>query len=254
MRREKSRIFLLAVFLSALLRHSPECAVLAQEAQGNSGSSIQAGDGSTIHRAARTGDLILLGSELQRGVNPNSRDDRGRTPLIDAVSGGHLEAVHLLLSSGAEVNARTKAGGTALIEAAARGRLSVTRELVKSGADLNVSQRGWGTALETAERTGHNQIAAMLRQAGARSSGRSPGDKVCVRPWDGNGYCGTVLSVDKTKLLIRVTEIVGCKEEGACPAKEECSAGQPVGGARGINVGDEIPTVNWCLTHTGVKP
>lgn len=244
MRREKPRIFVFAVLFSALLSVSPF--LRAQD-------SSPLGSGGVMHQAARTGDLTLLRSELQRGVNANVTDELGRTPLMDAVSGGRLAAVRLLLTAGADVNARTKAGRTALIEAAAQGRLSIAHELIRAGADLNVSQRGWGTALEAAERSGHNRIAAVLRNAGAKSSGRSPGDKVCVRSWDGNGYCGTVLSVDKTKLLIRVTEIVGCKDQ-ACPAKDECSAGQPVGGAGGIAVGDEISTVNWCLTHTGVKP
>lgn len=209
---------------------------------------------SAIHLAARTGDLELLRSELQRGISPNVKDESGRTPLIEAVSGGHLSAVRLLLASGADVNARTRAGRTAVIEAAAQGRFSIARELVKAGADLNINERGWGTALEVAERSGHNQIGAMLRQSGAKSSGRSPGDKVCVRPWGGEGYCGTVLSVDRTKLQVRITEIVECTDEGACPAKDECSAGQPVGGASGIAVGDEISIMSWCLTHTGVQP
>jgi len=217
-------------------------------------ASTPASRETAIHRAARTGDLALLQSELQRGVSPNTGDDQGRTPLIDAAGAGHVEAARLLLDSGAEVNARSKSGRTALIEAAAQGRIPVTRELIAHGADLNITQRGWGTALEVAERAGYRKTAALLREAGARSSGRSPRDKVCVRPWGGEGYCGTVVSVDKSRFLIHVTEIVGCKEAGACPEKAECSAGQPVGGSGGIAVGDDISTVSWCLTHTGVEP
>jgi len=172
-----------------------------------------------LHKAARTGDLVLLQSELKRGADPNLRDRSGRTPLIYAADQGHLDAA---------------------------------RALLKAGADPNLLARGWGSALETAERNGHNDIAAMLRKAGARSSGHSVGDTVCVRPWGGDGYCGRVLAVNRTAYTIHVTEIVGCKD--GCPAKAECSAGRPVGGAAGIAVGDDISTVSWCLTHTGVKP
>ena len=217
-------------------------------------ASIQAPRETAIHRAARTGDLALLRSELQRGVSPNAADDQGRTPLMDAAGSGQVEATRLLLEAGAEVNARAKSGRTAVIEAAAHGRLSVTREIIAHGADLNISQRGWGTALDVAERAGFGKTAVLLRQAGAQTSGRSPGDKVCVRLWGGDGYCGTVVSVDKTRFLIRVTQIVGCEETGACPERAECSAGQPVGDSGGIAVGDEVSTVSWCLTHTGVKP
>jgi ankyrin repeat protein len=171
---------------------------------------------------------------------------------MDAVAAGQPDAVRLLLAARADVNARSKAGRTALIEAAEQGQLEAARLLIAAGADLNTYQRGWGTALKTAERTGHNDIAEMLRKAGAQSSGSSVGDTVCVRPWSGDGYCGTVEAIDKNNYTIRVTQIVGCKD--GCPAKEECSAGRPVGGSGGIAVGDEVKTVSWCLTHTGVKP
>lgn len=205
-----------------------------------------------LHKAARVGDVALLQTRLKQGADPNARDAEGRTPLMDAVAAGKLDAVRLLLSTRADVNARSKAGRTALIEAAAEGQLEAARLLIAAGADLNVYQRGWGTALKTAERAGHNDIAAMLLQAGAQSSGSSVGDTVCVRPWSGDGYCGTVQAIDKNNYQIRVTQIVGCRT--GCPPKPECSAGRPVGGLDGISVGDEVNTVSWCLTHTGVKP
>jgi hypothetical protein len=171
---------------------------------------------------------------------------------MDAVSAGQLEAIRVLVEGGADVNAGAHDGQTPLIAAATQGRLDAARLLVQSGADLNIAPRGWGSALKTAERTGHNDVAIMLLQAGARSTGSSVGDTVCVRPWGGDGYCGAVELIDKTRYRLRVTKIVGC--EGGCRAKPECSAGRPIGGSDGIAVGDEIDTVSWCLTHTGLKP
>jgi Ankyrin repeats (3 copies) len=205
-----------------------------------------------LHRAAQAGDLELLRSRLQQGMNPDERDKTMRTPLMDAVKSDRIEAVRMLLGAGADVNAVSTSGRTPLVEAAEFGRIDSARLLIASGADINASQRGWGTPLEAAERMGHNDLAATLRRAGARSSGRSVGDTVCVRPWQGDGYCGEVVEVNKTSFRIRVTEIIGC--EGGCQAKAECSASRAVGGADGIQVGDEITTVSWCLTHTGVKP
>jgi hypothetical protein len=205
-----------------------------------------------IHKAARVGDLALLRAKLQSGANADARDNAGRTPLMDAVAAGQVEAARLLLSAGADVNARTQTGLTPLIEAATHGQFEAAQLLVNEGADLNHEERGWGTALKAAERTGHNNIAEMLLKSGARSSGSSVGDTVCVRPWGGDGYCGVVEALDKTKYRLRVTEVVGCNQ--GCPAKSECSAGRPVGGAEGLTIGDEVNTVSWCLTHTGVKP
>ena len=194
----------------------------------------------------------MLQSSLQGGVDPNARDAAGRTPLMDAVAGGQLGAVRALLAAGADVNARSKSGITALMEAADKGRYKTARLLIASGADVNASSRGLGTPLEAAERAGHNNIVQLLRIAGAHTSGKSVGDKVCVRPWGGEGYCGTVESVNKNAYSIRITEIVGCKD--GCTAKAECSAGRPVGGNDGIAVGDQVKIVSWCLTQTGVKP
>ncbi len=171
---------------------------------------------------------------------------------MDAVAAGKISSMRVLLSARANVNAQANSGRTALIEAAAQGNLNATRLLIQSGADLNATQRGWGSAVKAAERMGHPDVAALLLKAGAKSSGSSVGDKVCVRPWNGEGYCGTVVSANKNDYRIRITEIVGCKK--GCPARQECSAGHAVGGSYGLNLGDEVNTVSWCLTQTGVKP
>jgi len=225
---------------------------LAEAAQSQASPAREAAAQPDLHRAAQAGDLELLRSRLRQGANPDERDKAMRTPLMDAVKSDRVEAVRMLLDAGADVNATSDSGRTPLIEAAEFGRGDSAQLLIASGADINASQRGWGTPLEAAERAGHNELAAMLRRAGARSSGRSVGDTVCVRPWQGDGYCGEVVEVNKTSFRLRVTEIIGC--EGGCQAKAECSASRAVGGADGIRVGDEITTVSWCLTHTGVKP
>jgi hypothetical protein len=208
--------------------------------------------GMELHQAARAGDLNAIHSRLQEGADPNARDASGRTALLDAVSAGQTDAARALLDGGAKANITSSEGRTPLIEAATQGHLDIAQLLIKSGADLNVAQRGSGTALEAAERRGHNDVAALLRQAGARSSGRSVGDTVCVRPWKGDGYCGTVEAVNKTAFQIRVTRIVGC--ESGCSARPLCSAGRPVGGADGLAEGELVSTVSSCLTHTGVRP
>jgi hypothetical protein len=238
-------------FLSAgALTGSATCSRSQDPAQTNGPAAC--GSVSALQQAARSGDVAILRSRLQLGDDPNARDQVGCTPLLDAVSSGHLETARVLVAGGAHVNAASPSGRTPLIEAAEGGRADIGRFLVQSGADLDAGQRGFGTALETAERTGHNDFAAMLRGAGARSSGRSVGDTVCVRPWKGDGYCGAVESVEKTAYRIRIRKVVGCK--GGCAADAECSAGRPLGGPGGLQVGDVVATVSWCLTHTGVRP
>jgi len=182
----------------------------------------------------------------------DARDAQGRTPLVVAASAGQAEVVRTLLAQGAGVNATSEDGRTALIAAAQSNQLVVIQALIKAGANLNAATRGTGTALEVAESKGEAQIAALLLASGARSSGKSVGDTVCVRPWGGDGFCGKVKSFSVRSVEIQVTRIVGCTN--GCQAREDCSASKTVGGPNGLRPGDPIAVPSWCLTHTGVKP
>jgi uncharacterized protein len=251
-RREKYRI---SAGLFCLLIAAWGAGARGQSSARTNGTvplTAMTGSETEIQQAARAGDLALLQSRLQQGVPPDSRNPSGRTALLEAAAAGQIQAIRELLAHGAGVNVASPDGQTPLIEAARNGRTDIARMLVKADADLNARSRGYGTALEAAERYGHDNIATLLRSAGAHTFGRSVGDTVCVRPWQGGGYCGTVEGIKKNNYQIRVTKIVGCLQ--GCEPKAECSAGKLVGGTDGLKVGDSITTRSWCLTHTGVRP
>jgi len=212
-----------AILILALI-FSSAC-IFAQSAQGNSRAEAAALD---------------------------ARDAHGLTPLVAAASEGDTALVKSLLAQGAGVNATAADGRTALIAAAQSGKIEIVATLIAAGAHLDWSARGEGTALNVAENTGQVQVAALLLEAGAHSTGKSIGDTVCVRPWAGDGFCGTVRSFTTRSVEIEITKIAGCA--GGCQARPECSAGRPVGGGNGVQPGDRIAVPSWCLTQTGVKP
>jgi hypothetical protein len=189
---------------------------------------------------------LLLFLSLAIALSAQSSD----TPLQDAVRKGDAAQVRTLLMAGENPNLPS-GGRTPLMESCARGRVEIARLLISAGADLNYSSRGEGTALEIAEREGYAEIAALLRGAGARTSGRSVGDKVCVRPWNGSGYCGTVDAIDGNEYRVHVTEVRGC--EHGCAAMPDCSAGRRVAATGGLHAGDAITVPVSCLTDTGVQ-
>ena len=90
----------------------------------------------------------------------------------------------------------------------------------------------------------------MLRAAGARGSGKSIGDTVCVRPWAGEGFCAAVLARDATRFELHVERWVGCARR--CAADAACSDGKTVGSG-GLGPGDRLWVEASCLTHTGVR-
>jgi hypothetical protein len=161
--------------------------------------------------------------------------------------------VEILIRAKANVEAADRNGLTALFEAVRLGNTDVARALLDAGADPDVRYRVFGTPLDVAERQGNAEMAGLLRSHGARGSGKSVGDLVCVRAWDGEGYCGTVTAVEESHWSLRVTRLVGC-EDGCAP--DACSMERPVGGDHvgSVQVGDELRVEGACLTHTGLRP
>lgn len=191
-------------------------------------------------------------SSSPRPASIDARDANGLTQLMIAASAGQTATVRTLLASGASIDTTSADGRTALIAAAQNGHIDTVKALIAAGADLNRDTKGTGTALNVAENKGETAIAALLLASGARSTGKSVGDTVCVRPWAGSGFCGYVKSFTVPSVLIQVTRIVGCAN--GCQARQECSAGEIVGGSNGIQAGDQVAVPSWCLTQTGVKP
>ena len=60
----------------------------------------------SIHLASAAGDVNQVQLLISSGVDINSRDSSGNTPLHLAARRGHKEIVEILLDKGAEVNPR----------------------------------------------------------------------------------------------------------------------------------------------------
>jgi hypothetical protein len=206
-----------------------------------------------LDRAAQSDDVVTVRALIRSGADVNLPNEQGRTPLMNAAAAGRLSVVQALIEAQADVDASDRNGLTALMEASRLDRVGVVRALLDAGADPNLRHREYGTALDLAERQGYRELASLLRSKGARGSGKSEGDLVCVRVWDGAGYCGTVMAIENGRWLLCVTRLVGC-EKGCAP--DACSLGRPVGGdgATSVEVGDELRIDGDCLTHTGLDP
>jgi hypothetical protein len=183
---------------------------------------------------------------------PDTRNAQGLTPLVAAASTGQLNMVKSLLAAGASVDAAAADGRTPLIAAIQSNQIGVAQALIAAGAHLNLEARFIGSALNVAENEGNNQMAALLLAAGAHSTGKSVGDTVCVRPWGGDGFCGTVKSFTVRSVQIQLTRVIGCTN--GCGVREECAASASIGGVNGLKEGDRLAVPSWCMTQTGVKP
>jgi ankyrin repeat protein len=191
------------------------------------------------------GLVTVLGSGLA-----GAADDEASRRLVVAVARGDATQAIALLRQGADPDAADRSGWTGLHQAADTGDLSLARACLEAGAHPDLRSRARGTPLDVAERGRRLELAWLLRQHGARGSGKSIGDTVCVRPWRGDGYCAVVEAADPIRYRLRVSRVVGCGT--GCEPEPSCSGGQVVG-TGGLGTGDVLWVPASCLTHTGVR-
>jgi ankyrin repeat protein len=208
----------------------------------NEASTAPAGTGAM--GAGRS--ILLSASVVLAWVSPGAPSEAERG-LIEAARQGNLARVRALVEARVDVNAATASGTTALMEAAAAGRNDIARVLIDAGAEVDVRDRLGRTALDLALRAGQAPMVRLLRSRGAVGSGRSPGDTVCVKKWQGEGFCGVVEGVGPSRLRVRVTRVEGCV--GGCAAGDVCSAGEPVNGPS-ESLGKLLWVPSSCLTQT----
>ena len=123
-----------------------------------------------VLKAAAAGDIGEIKNLAAAGADLNTRDPRGRTPLMVTAHLGYHDAARALIAAGADINVLDKDrydvitiaavaddptqitsryDGTALIAAAHLGHDEVVRTLIESGAPLDhVNNLNWTALIE----------------------------------------------------------------------------------------------------------
>lgn len=104
---------------------------------------------------------------LDRGGDPNVRDQYGVPALIRAVAAQKMDHVELLLKHGADINALDPDGENALFAAVSTGNVELVELLVKKGASLDVRGKNGKTPAMEAVRLGHARMLKYLLDKGA---------------------------------------------------------------------------------------
>jgi ankyrin repeat protein len=133
--------------------------------------SPQGASGPALIDAAGRGDAQALSRALDDGARIDTRDLRGRTPLLVAVQQGHDSAARLLIRRGADINAQDEISDSPFLLAGARGRTAMLAEMLgpPSGSpdrpDYRRLNRYGGTALIPACHYGHVETVRLLLAA-----------------------------------------------------------------------------------------
>ena len=183
--------------------HGEIAAVLSDALKADRPSKREANQ--SLLAAAGRGDATAAALAIRAGANLETRDERGHTPLLLAVTKDRLPVARLLVYLGADPDAldeqhdtpwlvtgvtgsvdmlevllparpdltiRNRFGGTSLIPASERGHVDYVRRVVRTSIDVNhVNDLGWTALLEAAilgdGSKRYQQIVTILLAAGA---------------------------------------------------------------------------------------
>ncbi|KAL8773444.1 MAG: hypothetical protein Q9209_001547 [Squamulea sp. 1 TL-2023] len=99
---------------------------------------------------------------LDRGADPNAKNERGQTPLCWVARDGPIAVAQLLLENHGEISLADKLGCTALHGAALRDREDMLRLLLDHGADPKTKDHNGWTALHVAALRHNNGLIRLL--------------------------------------------------------------------------------------------
>ena len=153
------------------------------------------GDSLPVVLAAEDPKLTRL--LLQRGADPNGKDQRGVTPLMRAIQAGNKEVIEILREHGADEDIFSAIGSrnrrsvarmleedpnchkskfiTPLIWAVISGERSIVEMLLKAGANPNEKQQRWMQDNPLVAATAHQQdhLIQLLLDYGAKVNSRN---------------------------------------------------------------------------------
>jgi uncharacterized protein len=125
--------------------------------------------------AAANDRLVVARLLVYLGADPDALDDRHDTPWLVTGVTGSVDMAEVLLPARPDLTIRNRFGGTSLIPASERGHVEYVRRIVRTDIDVNhVNNLGW-TALLEAVILGdgskrYQQIVTILLDAGADAS------------------------------------------------------------------------------------
>lgn len=137
--------------------------------------------------AVISGNMERVKSLINEGINVNTQNETGVSPLMYAAYYNRSNVIKILTSGGAKLEMKDKYGQTALLHAAHRGRLQAVSALLKAGANVNAAAENnhHQTALMYAVFFGYTDIVKILIKNGAN---------VNMRNAQGNTALGYALS------------------------------------------------------------
>lgn len=114
-------------------------------------------------KAVAAGDLAMIRTLLDQGIDINAKNKEGETALMLACLEGRTEVARLFIEKGADLHAKDSVGATALLYAAVGGSLDTMKLLIDKGASIDARTDGGETALSISEMNGNKASVEFLQ-------------------------------------------------------------------------------------------
>jgi ankyrin repeat protein len=138
-------------------------------------SAARAGAYEDFFKAITFDDARTVTGLLERGFDPNARDEKGQTPLYLSLREGSFKAAAVLLSHPQlRIDLANNAGETALMICALKGQTEWLQKLIDRGATLDSKGPKAWTALHYAASGPTASAVQLLLARGAQIDARSP--------------------------------------------------------------------------------
>jgi ankyrin repeat protein len=99
-----------------------------------------------LHIVTQRRDTVWIRFLIQKGANPNIRDNNGVAPIQIATRLGFVDGVEELIKGGAEVNVSDSQGETPLMSAVHQRDVALVRRLLAQGADPDINDNSGRSA------------------------------------------------------------------------------------------------------------
>lgn len=131
-----------------LLREENTMEQLSQLATYNLAEINEEGQ-TPLHLAVLNNNIEVAALLLQKGFNPNQKDNNQLSPLIASAANGFDEMFQLLLMYNPDLKQVNRFGGTSLLPSSEKGFIKVVQQALDAGVPVNHQNRlGWTALLE----------------------------------------------------------------------------------------------------------
>jgi ankyrin repeat protein len=117
----------------------------------------------SFHLIPEVLDPRILISLIECGIDVNSKDQRGNTPLMYAVMNQQIHVIKFLLTEGARINEVNNEGESAIFISAKQGCPETFELLYKHGARLNIVNKDSKSLEEICRRHSTRYLLRMIQ-------------------------------------------------------------------------------------------